>query len=138
METPSTSSSNHVGSCHCRALRYEVDLPADFQATMCNCTVCLKIGARTAIVKPAAFRLTSGEDSATTYGNAIGARYFCKRCGVHCYGTGSLPELGGAFVSVNLNTLDDMELAGLPVVYWDGRHDNWMAGPRPAPWRSLS
>jgi hypothetical protein len=35
---------------------------------------------------------------------------------------------------VNLNTLDGVELAELELVYWDGRHDNWQAGPRDTPW----
>ena len=33
-------------------------------------------------------------------------RFFCKTCGVHVYGTGDMPELGGAFVSINMQTLD--------------------------------
>lgn len=37
-------------------------------------------------------------------------------------------------MSVNLNTLDGLDPADVEVVYWDGRHNNWQAGPRPAPW----
>jgi hypothetical protein len=56
------------------------------------------------------------------------------RCGVHCFGRGHLVELGGDYVSVNLNCLDDVDPNQLSVVYWDGRHNNWIAGQRPAPW----
>jgi hypothetical protein len=30
--------------------------------------------------------------------------------------------------------LDDIDLAHTQVGYFDGRHDNWMAGMRPTPW----
>ncbi len=42
--------------------------------------------------------------------------------------------LGGDFVSVNVNTLDDHDPSTTAVTYWDGRHDNWQAGARPTPW----
>jgi hypothetical protein len=38
------------------------------------------------------------------------------------------------FVSINLNTLDDFDPTRASIVYWDGRHDNWGAGTRSAPW----
>ncbi len=64
----------------------------------------------------------------------VEARFFCNTCGVYCFGRGHLEQLGGDFVSVNLNCLDDVELARLTVVHWDGRHDNWQVGPRATPW----
>ena len=42
--------------------------------------------------------------------------------------------LGGDFVSVNLNCLDSFDPATVKTIYWDGRHDNWQAGPRDQPW----
>ena len=125
----------HHGSCHCGSLKFEVALDASKGGTMCNCSICTKLGSRNAIVKPADFAVTAGEDEASTYGKSeAGTRYFCRTCGVHCFGRGVIEELGGAYVSVNLNCLDDVELTHLPLLYWDGRHDNWQAGPRPAPW----
>jgi hypothetical protein len=53
---------------------------------------------------------------------------------VHCFGRGFLQELGGDFLSVNLNTLDDVDMGGVVISYWDGRHDNWQAGTRSQPW----
>jgi len=55
---------------------------------------------------------------------------------VTCFGRGHLAELGGDFVSINLNCLDGVELSELKVMYWDGRHDNW-AGARDEPWPVL-
>ena len=123
----------HTGSCHCKAVRFESELDVG-QVTRCNCTICMKLGSTGCVVKPAAFRLTAGEDNLHTYPNRIGARKFCKTCGVFCFGTGTLAELGGDFVSVNVNTLDDVDAWLLAPMYWDGRHDNWQAGPRKEPW----
>jgi hypothetical protein len=123
-------------SCHCGAVRIEaaVDLAS---ATQCNCRICARLGMTSGMVKPDQFRVLSGET--TEYPNAIGVRHFCKTCGVHVYGTGDLPELGGAFVSVNLNCFDapgaTFEPLDARVLHWDGRHDNWHAGAAPSPFR---
>ena len=65
-------------------------------------------------------------------------RFFCKRCGTFCYGSGHLEQVGGDFVSFNYNTIDDFEITELNVVHWDGRHDNWQAGPAERPWPILA
>jgi hypothetical protein len=59
---------------------------------------------------------------------------FCERCGIQVFVRGSLPELGGEYVSINVNCIGDIDLAKSKVVYWDGRHDNWQAGSRDTPW----
>jgi len=64
----------------------------------------------------------------------MSTRHFCKHCGVQCFGKGALPELGGAFVSINVNCLDGVEVHSPPLRHWDGRHDNWHAGMRETPW----
>jgi len=47
---------------------------------------------------------------------------------------GDLPEMGGAFVSLNVNCLGDIDPSALKIRYWDGRHNNWQAGLRDQPW----
>jgi hypothetical protein len=87
-------------------------------------------------VKPEAFRLLSAEADLGVYewGAKMSKRFFCKACGTHCFGRGHLAELGGDFVSFSYNAIDGLELTELPVVYWDGRHNNWQAGPASKPW----
>jgi hypothetical protein len=68
------------------------------------------------------------------WGAKISKRLFCKVCGIYCFAQGHLAELGGDFASVNVNTFDGVEPGELSVKYWDGRHDNWDAGPGDAPW----
>ena len=124
-----------LGGCHCGDVRYEA-LVDTLAASACNCTICTKLGALGAIVKPEAFKLLSARDCLASYSRKpeVANRFFCARCHVYCFGTGSLAEVGGAFVSINLNTIDDFDPALAKTVFWDGRHDNWRAGARPTPW----
>jgi hypothetical protein len=126
----------HAGSCHCGAVRFEVEIEAGAMASRCNCTICTKVAQTSTIVKPGAFSLASGAEALSEYrwGGETGTRFFCKHCGIHCFGRGHLAELGGDYVSVILNALDDVDVSQCKVVYWDGRHNNWEAGPRDAPW----
>jgi hypothetical protein len=126
----------YTGGCHCGVVRFEVEMDPNDGASRCNCSICTKIAQTGKIVKPDAFRLVSGKESLSEYrwGGNIATRFFCKHCGIHCYGAGHLAEVGGDFVSVNLNTVDGVDPHALPVVHWDGRHDNWQGGPRPTPW----
>jgi len=133
--SPASGPQVHTGGCHCGAVRYQVSIDVA-QGARCNCSICNKVSQLGAIVKPDAFQLLAGRDSITEYAfGPVSRRSFCKRCGIHCFGAGHLEQLGGDFVSVNLNTLDDVDPLDVKVIYWDGRHNNWQAGPRDQPWR---
>jgi hypothetical protein len=135
MTEKSKNTKMHEGSCHCGAVRFEVQIDAT-QGTRCNCTVCTKIAGLYGMVSPDAFRLLSGEPSLAFYewGGKTAKRYFCKTCGVSVFSRGHLKELGGDYVCVALNVLDDVDPATVKVGYSDGRHDNWHAGMRDTPW----
>lgn len=125
----------HTGRCTCGDVRYQVELDLA-RATRCNCTSCTKLGLTNVIVEPAAFTLLTDEAALPTYSRhpGIGQRAFCPRCHVTCFARFDIPQMGGPRVAVNLNTLDDFDAWMATVAYWDGRHDNWAAGPRPTPW----
>jgi len=87
-----------------------------------------------AIIKPEAFRLLAGEGALADYqfGTKSGHHRFCKTCGIPPFGHGYVEQIGGAYYSVNLACLDDLdptELAEAPVKYMDGSHDNWWNAP---------
>jgi hypothetical protein len=42
----------HHGSCHCGAVRFEVEVDLVKGVGRCNCSICTKAGATGAIVKP--------------------------------------------------------------------------------------
>lgn len=125
-----------TGGCHCGAVRFQAELSSKLAGSRCNCSICTKTSVISAMVKPSSFQLLSSPEQLGEYewGGKISKRVFCKNCGVHCFGRGHLAELGGDYVSLNLNCLDGVDPNQLPVVHWDGRHDNWHAGPRSSPW----
>jgi hypothetical protein len=133
--TPRTTT-KHAFRCICGVVQFEADIDVEAGASRCNCTICTRVAQTSSIVKPSAFKLVAGEADLTRFGRMpeIASRYFCKHCGTHCFGKGHLEQLGGDFVSVNWNCIEDLDLATVKVGYWDGRHDNWQAGLRDEPW----
>jgi hypothetical protein len=125
----------HRGTCHCGAVQFEATLALE-TVTRCNCSICTKTAWVGALMKPEAFKLVLGDADLSSYewGGKTAKRHFCKHCGVQVYAAGFLEEVGGAYVSINVNALDDVEIQQLPLIHWDGRHNNWEAGPRPTPW----
>ena len=122
------------GSCHCGAVRFEADLDLAAGTGKCNCSFCTKIRNWNVVIKPAAFRLLAGEDALTDYqfGTLQGHHLFCRHCGIHSFSRGDIPEIGGAFVSVQLACLDDaepVELIAGPVHVSNGRDNDWMNPP---------
>lgn len=123
----------HQGSCHCGAIRFEVLVDAT-SGTRCNCSVCTKTYVTGTLTKPGSLTVTKGREELSGYKTSSATRWFCKHCGVHLYGDGYVEQIGGDFLSVNLNALDDIDLGAVKVGYFDGRHDNWQAGLRDTPW----
>jgi hypothetical protein len=130
MEPTTANQKKHRGSCHCGDVRFEVVVDAT-SGSRCNCSICTKSSVIGGIVKPEAFTLLTDEAKLSTYvwGGRTSTRYFCKNCGIPCFGRGHLEQVGGDYVSVNFNCLDDIDLRDVSLVFWDGRHNNWQAGP---------
>ena len=111
-----------AGGCHCGAVRFEAEVPAEVEVLDCNCSICAKTGFRHLMVPHADFTLLSGDDALASYRFGTGAaeHLFCRACGVKSfYQPRSHPDAW----SVNFNAIDDV--AGLMVTFrtFDGR--NW-------------
>ncbi|BDA77700.1 aldehyde-activating protein [Leptospira kobayashii] len=122
------------GSCHCGDVKYEADLDLSLGTGKCNCSYCKKVRNWSTIIKPAAFRLLSGEGSLSfhQFGTKSNAHYFCKNCGIRVYSKGHVKEIGGDYISISIASLDDAEPSELieaPVRFFDGLNNNWMNEP---------
>ena len=85
-------------------------------------------------IKPDAFRLQCDEADLGDYqfGTMSGHHRFCKNCGVSAFGHGYIEAIGGDYVSINvacLDTIEQSELAELPIQYFDGRNNAWWNTP---------
>jgi len=124
----------HHGSCHCGAVKFEVDVDLDAGTGKCNCSICTKKRGWNAQVKPDAFRLLTDPAALSDYqfGSSSAHHVFCKTCGVSSFGHGYVEEIGGAYYSVAIACLDDLtpaEMAALPVQHMDGAGNNWWNPP---------
>jgi hypothetical protein len=124
----------YKGSCHCGAVRYEADIDLSADTGKCNCSICAKNRYWGVMLKPADFRLLAGAADLGDYqfGSKSTHHEFCKHCGVHAFLRGSNPHNGEQFVFVQLSTLDDAsdaELAAAPVLFANGRDDQWQVAP---------
>ena len=127
------------GSCHCKAITFEVDIDLDKGTGKCNCTFCWKQRMWNAgQLAPSDFRLLTGEDVLADYSKSgewgEGHHRFCAKCGIATHGHGRIEQLGGSpYVSVHLAALDDLpvdDLVSAPVHYMDGHHNNWQNPPQ--------
>lgn len=123
----------YSGSCHCGAIRFEADIDLTNPTFRCNCSICSRNRFWPAVIKPEAFRLLSGESNMTQYlfNTFCNEHYFCKTCGIRAFGIGNPPGMGRVY-GVNLGCLENAtpeELSAAPIVYIDGKHDNWNSPP---------
>jgi hypothetical protein len=123
----------YTGGCHCGAVRYEADVDLSKGTLKCNCSICSKGRAWLVAVDGGDFRLQRGADALSEY--QFGAHHihhlFCSHCGIKSFARGNGPG-GKQFVAVAVSCLDDVpdaKLATLPIMYIDGRNDNFQAAP---------
>jgi hypothetical protein len=77
----------HRGGCHCGAVAFEVDAPAEVTVSDCNCSICRMSGYLHLIVPRVRLRLLRGADSLTTYqfNSKVAKHLFCRHCGVKSF-----------------------------------------------------
>jgi len=112
----------HKGGCHCGRVRFEVDAPAEIEASECNCSMCKRLGYLHLVVPKTRFRLLSGEDSLTSYrfNTGVANHLFCATCGIKAF---YVPRSHPEGYSVNVRCLDEGTVQRCTVRKFDGA--NW-------------
>jgi hypothetical protein len=108
------------GGCHCRAVRFEAEVPRAVEILDCNCSICSATGFKHLIVAHEDFTLLSGREVLTSYKFGTGAadHLFCSICGIKSfYQPRSHPDAW----SVNLNVIDDVSRLAVTIISFDGR-----------------
>lgn len=113
--------SHYTGSCHCGAVKYDVDLELG-KVISCNCSMCGRSGTLLAFVPPAQFTLRAGEDQLTTYhfNRHMIDHLFCKVCGIKPFARGKKPD-GGEMIAVNARCLEGVDVSTLEIQQVDGK-----------------
>ncbi|MEP4888980.1 MAG: GFA family protein [Aliiglaciecola sp.] len=111
----------YTGSCHCKAVQFEVESGEQVEVEDCNCSVCSKFGFLHLIVPKQHFRLISGEQVLTEYrfNSGVAKHTFCKVCGAKPF---YIPRSNPDGVDVNVRCLDTKP-ANITIVPFDGQ--NW-------------
>lgn len=113
--------STRTGSCHCGAVRYEVELERVDRAVACNCSICRRTGNWMAFVPRSAFTLLSGEGALRDY--QFGPKHihhlFCGTCGIRSFGRGVGPD-GSEMIAINLRCVDGVDVRAVELQWYDG------------------
>ena len=111
------------GSCHCKAVTFEVEAPDSVEVEDCNCSICSKFGFLHLIVPKSKFELLSGEENLTTYtfNTGVAKHTFCKTCGAKPF---YIPRSNPDGIDINVRCLDTKP-AEINIVPFDGQ--NWEA-----------
>jgi len=112
----------HTGSCHCGAVRYEVDAPPDLEVSECNCSICSRSAYLHLIVPRSRFRLLAGENQLSSYSfDTHEAKHlFCRICGIKSF---YIPRSHPDGISVNVRCLDPATIRSMQIEFFDGQ--NW-------------
>ena len=107
----------HEGGCHCGAVRYRAQVPADARVRRCKCSICAMKGVLLIDVPLTNLDVVKGDEfiALYTFNTHEAKHHFCPRCGIHVFHqTRSDPDKYG----LNAATLDGVspyDFAEVPV-----------------------
>jgi hypothetical protein len=103
----------YQGSCHCGAVRFEVDAVLD-QVRVCDCSICRRRGALNYRVEPADFRLLTPLEDLTLYQfhTRTAKDYFCPTCGIQPF---RRPRTAPELWTINVRCLEGVDFDAIAV-----------------------
>ena len=103
----------YAGSCHCGAIRFEIDTGFP-ELTMCDCSICRRKNALMVKVHESSFRLLAGAEFLVEYQfhTRTARHFFCKVCGIYPF---HRKRVTPDHVGINVFCLEGFDPAGIPV-----------------------
>ena len=101
------------GSCHCGAVRFEIE--TDFpELTTCDCSICRRKNALMVKVHEDRFWLLAGADALAEYRfhTHTARHFFCRTCGIYPF---HRKRVSPDFFGINTHCLEGFDATGIPV-----------------------
>ena len=110
---------SYQASCHCGAVKVDVNTVTPVEAVSCNCSHCRRNGLLLSFVARDKVTVT-GEEALGEYrfNKHVIAHRFCKTCGVQPFAEGPGPNGPGAMI--NLRCVPELDLDTLKIIPFDG------------------
>ena len=112
----------HIGGCHCGAVKFKAIASRKVKVHICNCSICIKKQIKGFIVPKANFKVLQGQDNLKLYtfntGQAL--HYFCNTCGVQSF---YHPRSNPDGISVMIYCIDSGTIDEVEEIEFDGQ--NW-------------
>jgi len=117
----------HSGGCHCGAVRFRAELPAQLDVEDCNCSICAMSGNIHIIVPARYFQLLKGKEALTEYSFNTGTakHLFCRICGIKSY---YIPRSNPDGYAITYRCLDDWQKLDVRITPFDGQNWEMYAG----------
>ena len=110
----------YSGSCHCKAVTFEIECEPITNAIRCNCSICRRKSSTMSEpwFSPEQMKV-AGLDKLTLYkwGDRDMNHWFCTTCGIYPFG--EVAEKPGHY-RVNLGCIDELDLDSLEIRHIDG------------------
>lgn len=108
----------YKGSCHCQAIRFEIDAEV-VELTTCDCSICRRKNALMVMVHESDMRILSGREKLSTYTfhTHTAQHQFCSVCGIYPF---HRKRVAPDHYGVNVYCLEGINLDGIPTRHTDG------------------
>ena len=112
-------------TCHCGLIEIEINIKKDLEDLYrCNCSMCIRKGAITAIVDKKDLKVTKGKEHLSCYQfkTKVAKHYFCSNCGIQTHNLRRRdPNTYGINVAC-INEISTKELFNFKVRINDGKN----------------
>ena len=112
-------------TCHCGLIEIEIDIKDSFEDLYrCNCSMCIRKGAITAIINKEDLKVVKGMDRLKCYQfkTKVAKHYFCSNCGIQTHNLRRRdPNTYGINVAC-INDISTKELFDFKVRINDGKN----------------